>query len=187
MTELRYVEGLYLMWDDILKANPSLFIDNCASGGRRIDLETMSRSIPLWRSDNTCDMLDKKAATVLLAAIKNQVMNAGLNRYVPFSTCGQMGANPYLFRSGFNAGIAFFHPDGKTLRSADILDAADAFMENDGDFDGYIGFGKVKEPGALWGFKHSIDHIGPALRHVLLGQTPIHGVQVHPDAGFPFP
>ena len=107
MAEIRYVEGLYRMWDDILQANPRLFIDNCASGGRRIDLETMSRSIPLWRSDNTDDMLDHNPATVMLAAIKNQVMSAGLNRYVPWSTAGQMGAAPYLFRSGFNAGIAF--------------------------------------------------------------------------------
>jgi alpha-galactosidase len=107
MAEMRYVEGLYRMWDDILKANPKLFIDNCASGGRRIDLETMSRSIPLWRSDNTCDMLDHRMETVKLAAIKNQLMSAGLNRYMPFSIVGQMGATPYLFRSGFNAGIAF--------------------------------------------------------------------------------
>ncbi len=107
MVEMRYVEGLYRMWDDILKANPGLFIDNCASGGRRIDLETMSRSIPLWRSDNTCDMLDKKAETILLAARKNQIMSTGLNRYIPFSIVGQMGTTPYLFRSGFNAGIAF--------------------------------------------------------------------------------
>jgi alpha-galactosidase len=28
-------------------------IDNCASGGRRLDLEMMSRSLPLWRSDIT--------------------------------------------------------------------------------------------------------------------------------------
>ena len=34
-------------------------------------------------------------------------MTAGLSRYVPFSTSGQMGATPYLFRSGFNAGISF--------------------------------------------------------------------------------
>lgn len=119
ITELRYIEGLYRMWDDILKANPKLFIDNCASGGRRIDLETMSRSIPLWRSDNTCDMLDMNPAThpatVVFAAMKNQVMNAGLNRYVPFSTVGQMGATPYLFRSGFNAGIAF----GEDVRPQD--------------------------------------------------------------------
>ena len=115
MAEMRYIEGLYQMWDDILKSNPKLFIDNCASGGRRIDLETMSRSIPLWRSDNTCDMLDKKPATIALAAIKNQLMSAGLNRYVPFSTVGQMGADPYLFRSGFNAGIAF----GEDVRPED--------------------------------------------------------------------
>jgi len=105
--EIRYVEGLYRMWDDILKAHPHLFIDNCASGGRRIDLETCSRSIPLWRSDNTCDMVDSKPQTVLGAAIKNQLMSAGLNRYLPFSVVGQMGATPYLFRSGFNGGIAF--------------------------------------------------------------------------------
>jgi alpha-galactosidase len=67
----------------------------------------MARSLPLWRSDNTCDMLDKQPATVLSAARKNQLMSLGLNRYVPFSTVGQMGATPYLFRSGFNAGIAF--------------------------------------------------------------------------------
>jgi alpha-galactosidase len=107
MSEIRYVEGLYQMWDELLKANHGLFIDNCASGGRRIDLETLSRSLPLWRSDNTCDMLDLKPATVLSAARKNQLMSAGLNRYVPFSTVGQMGSSPYLFRSGFNAGIAF--------------------------------------------------------------------------------
>jgi alpha-galactosidase len=48
------------------------------------------------------------------AALQNQVMTAGLSRYVPFSTSGQMGATPYLFRSGFNAGIAF----GEDVRSA---------------------------------------------------------------------
>jgi alpha-galactosidase len=107
LAEIRYVEGLYRMWDDLLGAYPHLFIDNCASGGRRIDLETCSRALPLWRSDNTCDMLDLRPETIGQAAIKNQLMSAGLNRYVPFSTVGQMGAVPYLFRSGFNAGIAF--------------------------------------------------------------------------------
>jgi len=115
LSEIRYVEGLYRMWDDILAANPKLYIDNCASGGRRIDLEAMSRSVALWRSDNTCDMVDKQASTIALAAIKNQVMSGGLNRYVPFSVVGQMGATPYLFRSGFNAGIAFC----EDLRPAD--------------------------------------------------------------------
>jgi alpha-galactosidase len=115
MAEIRGIEGLYRMWDDLRAKYPHLAIDNCASGGRRIDLETMSRSIPLWRSDNTCDMLDNKPETVVLAAQKNQTMTAGLNRYVPYSTCGQKGAAPYLFRSGMNAGISF----GEDCRPAD--------------------------------------------------------------------
>jgi alpha-galactosidase len=114
MAEIRYIEGFYRMWDDLRTIYPHLAIDDCASGGKRIDLETMSRSLPLWRSDNTCDMLDHKAATVVLAAQKNQTMTAGLSRYVPFSTCGQMGSSPYLFRSGMNAGISF----GEDCRAA---------------------------------------------------------------------
>ena len=50
MAEIRYVEGHYRMWDEIRAAYPQLAIDNCASGGRRIDLETASRSVPLWRT-----------------------------------------------------------------------------------------------------------------------------------------
>ncbi|MCC7261680.1 MAG: alpha-galactosidase [Candidatus Latescibacteria bacterium] len=107
LSEIRYVEGFYRLWDDLRAANPGLRIDNCASGGRRIDLETSCRAVPLWRSDNTCDMVGDDPEVILAAAIKNQLMSAGLNRYLPFSTVGQMGASPYLFRSGFNGGIAF--------------------------------------------------------------------------------
>ena len=105
MAEIRYVEGLYRLWDDILAACPNLAIDNCASGGKRIDLETCSRSIPLWRTDATIAPLFAK--NYEQAAMQNQVMTAGLNRYLPFHVSGQMGASPYLFRSGFNGGIAF--------------------------------------------------------------------------------
>ena len=105
--EIRYVEGLYQMWDDLRATYPGLLIDNCASGGRRIDLETCARSLPLWRSDNTCDMVGSDPARIAHAAIKNQLMSCGLNRYLPFSMVGQMGSSPYLFRSGFNGGIAF--------------------------------------------------------------------------------
>lgn len=51
ITEIRYVEGLYKMWDDLRAGRPGLTIDNCASGGRRIDIEMISRSYPLWQSD----------------------------------------------------------------------------------------------------------------------------------------
>ena len=105
MAEIRYVEGHYRMWDEILAAYPDLFIDNCSSGGMRIDLETCARSIPLWRTDATIAPL--WADDFDQAALQNQVMTAGLSRYMPYNTSGQMGASPYHFRSGFNAGISF--------------------------------------------------------------------------------
>ena len=52
ITEIRYIEGLYAFWDELLRRHPNLIIDNCASGGKRIDLETISRSMTLWRSDS---------------------------------------------------------------------------------------------------------------------------------------
>ena len=105
LAEIRYVEGLYQMWDDILAANPHLFIDNCSAGGHRIDLETCSRAIPLWRTDATIGPLMSKQFNQ--AALQNQVMNAGLSRFVPCNVTGMMGATPYLFRSGFNGGTSF--------------------------------------------------------------------------------
>lgn len=54
MTEMRFVEGLYQFWDDLCANRPGLMIDNCASGGRRLELETLKRSIVLWRSDYNC-------------------------------------------------------------------------------------------------------------------------------------
>lgn len=105
LAEIRYVEGLYRWWDDLRAAHPEIAIDNCASGGGRIDLELCSRSIPLWRTDATITPLMNR--DLHQAALQNQVMTAGLSRYVPFNVSGQMGADPYHFRSGFNGGISF--------------------------------------------------------------------------------
>jgi alpha-galactosidase len=119
LAEIRYVEGLYKMWDDILKTYPNLFIDDCAGGGQRIDLETSSRSVPLWRTDGTIEpLLDLDYNQ---AALQNQVMTAGLSRYVPYSTSGEMGATPYLFRSGFNAGISFAEDVRSTTYPRELL------------------------------------------------------------------
>ncbi len=54
ITEIKYIMGLYKLWDSLLSKFPHLCIDNCASGGRRIDIETLKRSVPLWRSDYQC-------------------------------------------------------------------------------------------------------------------------------------
>ena len=91
LCEIRYVEGLYAMWDELRKRHPGLAIDNCASGGRRIDLETVSRSYPLWRSDTQCG---GRAAPV-----QDQVQTAGISLYVPLHSAGCWGFDPYTFRS----------------------------------------------------------------------------------------
>lgn len=41
ITEIRYVEGLYQLWSDLLARHPNLHLDGCASGGRRMDFEAL--------------------------------------------------------------------------------------------------------------------------------------------------
>jgi alpha-galactosidase len=51
MTENLYVQGYLQYWQELLKRNPGLWIDSCASGGRRNDLETMRLAVPLHYTD----------------------------------------------------------------------------------------------------------------------------------------
>ena len=51
ITENFYIQGYLAYWDYLLADNPGLWIDSCASGGRRNDLETMRRAAPLHYSD----------------------------------------------------------------------------------------------------------------------------------------
>ena len=113
--EIRYMEGLYQMWDDLLRRHPNMFIDNCASGGTRVDLETCSRSIPLWRTDDTIGPFF--AHDYDQTSILNQTMSAGLSRYVPFNTSGQIGSDPYDFRSGFNGCVTLVDRPTKEKRA----------------------------------------------------------------------
>ena len=53
--ENHYIVGEYKYLDKLTEMIPGLAIDNCASGGRRLDLEMARRSIPIWRSDYNCD------------------------------------------------------------------------------------------------------------------------------------
>jgi len=95
ITESKYVEGLYEMWDELLRRHPGLMIDNCASGGRRIDLETIMRSVPLWRSDTGCFPGHPEW---------NQNQSLGLAQYIPLFTVGVWTPEPYEFRSAQTAG-----------------------------------------------------------------------------------
>ena len=52
--ENHYVTNLYRYLDYLRSNIDGLIIDNCASGGKRLDLEMTFRSIPFWRSDYNC-------------------------------------------------------------------------------------------------------------------------------------
>ncbi len=51
VNENLHVQGYLRYWDALIARNPGLWIDSCASGGRRNDLETMRRSVPLHYTD----------------------------------------------------------------------------------------------------------------------------------------
>jgi alpha-galactosidase len=99
ITQIRCVEGFYAMWDDLLARHPGLLIDNCASGGRRLDFEALTRSYALFRSDYLC-YADNDPIGV-------QVQTGGLAFFVPVSTtsAGDV-ADLYRFRSTLSQGIA---------------------------------------------------------------------------------
>jgi alpha-galactosidase len=97
ITEIRHVEGLYAMWDELRARHPGLVIDLCASGGRRIDLEALTRGIPLWHSDMQCSGKPSLSA--------DQLQNAGLWSWVPMHGCGNFAYEPtYAFRSAMTTG-----------------------------------------------------------------------------------
>jgi len=81
ITECRVVENHYKMWDDIIECTKSFggcgFVDSCASGGGRNDLESLRRGIPLLRSD-----ADRTTTALRLS------MSYGFNKWVPF--CGAL-------------------------------------------------------------------------------------------------
>ena len=52
--ENHYVTNLYRFLDYLTENIDGLIIDNCASGGKRLDLEMTYRSIAFWRSDYNC-------------------------------------------------------------------------------------------------------------------------------------
>lgn len=97
ITEIRHVQGLYTLWDTLLKRHPDLLIDNCASGGRRLDLETISRSVALWRSDYR-----------YFEPVGQQCHTAGISRYLPTTATGCGYPDAYLMRSAMNNGLGLW-------------------------------------------------------------------------------
>jgi alpha-galactosidase len=55
---IRYVQNLYRLMDEIRKQFPDVWLENCSSGGGRVDLGMLSRTDVAWASDNT-DPIDR--------------------------------------------------------------------------------------------------------------------------------
>ncbi|MEN6642242.1 MAG: glycoside hydrolase family 36 protein [Armatimonadia bacterium] len=104
VNEMKYVAGLYDMWDELRRRHPGLRIDNCSSGGRRIDLETVARSYPLWRSDFS-DAGGPSHGQGL--AVADQVVN-GLSAWVPLHGGAVWSAQPYPWRSAMATGASLY-------------------------------------------------------------------------------
>ena len=101
MREIRFVEGSYAMWDELRARHPNLLIDNCASGGRRIELEAMRRSVPLWRTDYNCFPYLVTEAT--------QAHTFGIAHWVPTNSISPFltEADTYQCRSGLSSGVIY--------------------------------------------------------------------------------
>jgi alpha-galactosidase len=55
MAQIKHIEGFYQVIDWIRERHPKTVLECCASGGRRIDLETARRFHTYWISDDTVD------------------------------------------------------------------------------------------------------------------------------------
>ena len=90
ITENKYVTGFLKFWDGLQARFPDVVFDTCSSGGRRNDLETLRRALPLLRSDFQANPV---------CADGNQGHTYGLSFWVPFYGSGCGSGDSYLYRS----------------------------------------------------------------------------------------
>ncbi|OIO93005.1 MAG: hypothetical protein AUK03_08875 [Anaerolineae bacterium CG2_30_64_16] len=150
MAEIEHITGLYAFWDELLARHPGLIIDNCAGGGQRIDLETISRSVPLWRSDLQCWPFDP---------LLMQTQTQGLAPWVPLSAAVCEAPTAYAMRSALGTSIVT-HWSGQVLeggadlplaRIRDLMDEALALRKYFyGDFYPLLSFSLAADAWAAW-------------------------------------
>jgi len=104
ITEAKFIAAHYKLWDDIIACTLSYggcgFVDSCASGGGRNDLESMRRGVPLLRSDS-----DRTSTALRLS------MTSSFNKWIPFcgattrekdSELAKTGvSDPYVWRASY--------------------------------------------------------------------------------------
>lgn len=87
ITENHHVTGYLAYWDELRRRHPNMLIDTCASGGRRNDIETLRRAVPLLRSD------------WLLEPTSQQCHTYGIASWIPMYGTGINQFEAYSFRS----------------------------------------------------------------------------------------
>jgi alpha-galactosidase len=100
MTENLHVQGYLAFWDALRRKYPDMLIDSCASGGRRNDLETLRRGVPLLRSDYQAPqaiyMPSAKRDDMIVG---NQGHGYGIAMWIPYYGTGEYYNDAYSFRS----------------------------------------------------------------------------------------
>ncbi len=118
ISENKCIQGHYALWDGIIAYcaahGKCTFVDSCASGGGRNDIESMRRGFPMLRSDH-----DRTTSSVRLS------QTASFCKWIPFhgsstkETTGQLdvatgaGSDVYVARASYlpvwNLSAAFTH------------------------------------------------------------------------------
>lgn len=105
ITEIRHCVGYLAYWDELRRRNPDMLTDECASGGRRNDLESMRRAVPLHKSDMNYG--DREA---------KHTQFYGLALWNPYFATGIGGFDAYSARTGYAAMLVL----GGDMRSKDV-------------------------------------------------------------------
>jgi alpha-galactosidase len=94
ITEIRYIEGLYAFWDRIAQTWPDSLREECASGGNRIDLETVMCLHIHQKTDYWFDNeVDQAATWGLSQYLPNNVFVTPINRMDDYSFHSAMASS----------------------------------------------------------------------------------------------
>lgn len=116
ITEMKYIEGLYAYWDRIAETWPDSIREECASGGNRIDLETVMRMHLHQKTDYWFDNeVDQASLWGLSQFLPNNTVVAHLNRMDDYSFHSTMASSLCL---GWIADA----PDFDVARGKKLLD-----------------------------------------------------------------
>ncbi len=194
---VRYVEGLYHVWDELRLLHPHVIWENCSGGGGRVDLGMAARTEQTWISDNTD------------ACARLQIQN-GYSLVFPASTMGSWVSDipfpadfdavqvergehyslDYRFHVamsgalGIGADLRNWTDDELAIAEGHIADykqlrglttAGDLYrIETDasGPWTAFLHVAKDKREAALFVFKMQTARIAPAVRLRLNGLAP---------------